>query len=265
MIKLNLGKAQYNLVNISHGVFDFDIQGHTHADKSYELHFVYQGCGMLYTKDNSYKLEKNKFYVTGPNLWHKQMVDKANYLGEITLYIQSTDCDKDALSLQFENINFWFCDGNENLEKLFFDVVKLNKKDDVLSKEKLRIAVEQIMLELVDLAMPIRLKSENSTIDDKKFLIIEDAFLFDYADITLESLSKKLGVSQRQTQRLLQKYYSKSFRQKKIDAKMEMAMLLLQQGASVSSVASKIGYSDTPSFIRAFKNIYGISPSMAKN
>lgn len=54
-------------------------------------------------------------------------------------------------------------------------------------------------------------KDEN--LNDMRFLIIENMFLYN-KDFTLKDLSRKLGVCERQTQRLLKKYYGKTFREK---------------------------------------------------
>ena len=49
---------------------------------------------------------------------------------------------------------------------------------------------------------------------DRRFVLIEQAFLYD-ENITLTELSEKIGLCERQTQRLLKKYYGKTFREKK--------------------------------------------------
>ena len=47
---------------------------------------------------------------------------------------------------------------------------------------------------------------------DNRFAIIEQAFLYEN-EITLTKLSQMIGLCDRQTQRLLKKYYGKSFRE----------------------------------------------------
>ena len=46
-------------------------------------------------------------------------------------------------------------------------------------------------------------------LNDKRFAIIEQAFLYE-KDLTLTKLSTMIGLCERQTQRLLKKYYKKS-------------------------------------------------------
>lgn len=64
----------------------------------------------------------------------------------------------------------------------------------------------------------IALTENNSNQNDKRFILIENAFIYNPEDLTLRSLSELIGLCERQTQRLLQKYYGKSFKEKKTDA-----------------------------------------------
>ncbi len=58
----------------------------------------------------------------------------------------------------------------------------------------------------------------NDNLNDKRFAIIEQAFLYE-KDLTLSKLSQMIGLCDRQTQRLLRKYYNKSFREIKKEIK----------------------------------------------
>lgn len=54
--------------------------------------------------------------------------------------------------------------------------------------------------------------ANKENLNDKRFAIIEQAFLYEN-EITLTKLSQMIGLCDRQTQRLLKKYYGKSFRE----------------------------------------------------
>ena len=59
---------------------------------------------------------------------------------------------------------------------------------------------------------------DNGSLTDKRFFIIELAFMDDPENLTLAQLSEAIGLCERQTQRLLKKYYGKSFTEKKEEA-----------------------------------------------
>ena len=96
---------------------------------------------------------------------------------------------------------------------------------------------------------------------DKTAFIIEEYFLYQYRNLSLEDLADKLGLGTRQTERLLQRQYGKTFLQKKAEARMSAAAILLSDTTrSITSVAEDLGYSSIEHFSSAFKNYYHISP-----
>ena len=98
--------------------------------------------------------------------------------------------------------------------------------------------------------------------NDQTYLTIEEAFLYNYRDLTLEKLSDLVHLGRRQTERLLKKHYNKTFLQKKTEARMSAACILLQDpNISIASVAYELGYSSSEHFTNAFKTFYHMTPS----
>ena len=97
---------------------------------------------------------------------------------------------------------------------------------------------------------------------DDQYLTIEEAFLYEYATLTLSSLAARLSLSTRQTQRLLLEHYGMNFQSKKTEAKMSAAALMLRsQDMTITSIADELGYSSVEHFSSAFKRYYGMSAS----
>ena len=63
--------------------------------------------------------------------------------------------------------------------------------------------------------LPFSPLAEKSPLPEQNYSLIEESFLYGYRDLTLEELSSHLGLSPRQTERLLRSQYGKTFRQKK--------------------------------------------------
>ena len=96
---------------------------------------------------------------------------------------------------------------------------------------------------------------------DKTSVIIDEYFLYQYHSLSLEDLAKRLGLSTRQTGRLLQKQYGKTFLQKKTEARMSAAAILLSNAEySITSIVEELGYSSIEHFTSAFRNYYATSP-----
>ena len=90
--------------------------------------------------------------------------------------------------------------------------------------------------------------------------IIEDHFLFEYQNSNLDNLSSLLGLSNRQTQRLIKKLYGKTYIQKRIEARMSMAATLLTETEiSISEISVKLGFATAEYFSNTFKSYFGIS------
>ncbi len=82
-------------------------------------------------------------------------------------------------------------------------------------------------------------------------------------ECTEENLAGLLNLSRRQLQRVLMKYYGMGFREKRRLARLDHAGWLLRTtGMSISRICEIVGYQSEPSFFKAFKDHYGISPAI---
>ncbi len=261
MDELHIGKSKYKLVRIVDEKFTRDISGHRHGAQSYEIHYCMNGSGELATEDSTYPLRKNMLYMTGPGIWHRQLVNKKEPLCELCLYIQLVTKGNDILSNNFNSTHFWIGQANTQLQQIFELLYGTLSKNSIYSKELGIHLSELIITEMSYLYSESLVAADKDTPDDKKFIIIDEAFLFDYASITVNELSDRIGLSVRQTQRVLKQFYGVTFREKCMKSRLEAAYIMLKKGKGVSQVAYDVGYADTPSFIRAFKKMYGKTPS----
>ena len=81
------------------------------------------------------------------------------------------------------------------------------------------------------------------------------------SQVSLSSVARSLGLSQRALQRLL-KAQDTSFQAVLRNTRLHMAMMLLIQGDdTVATIAVKLGYQDANSFYRAFQRWTGLTPN----
>ena len=79
---------------------------------------------------------------------------------------------------------------------------------------------------------------------------------------TLQELSRRLYMSERQIERIVKKLYGMSFSQKKRQLLMETAKFLLtEKGLTVEEVAADLCYSSPAAFIAAFRKYTSLSPA----
>ncbi len=102
--------------------------------------------------------------------------------------------------------------------------------------------------------------------EENTLLVIDEIFLCRYADVTLEQLAAVIGLSKRHTQRLLEKYYNKSFSAMKLESRMAAAETLLRNSSlKITDISNRTGYSSIEHFSNAFKKFYRVSPGQYRS
>jgi len=98
---------------------------------------------------------------------------------------------------------------------------------------------------------------------EQRTAIIEDFFDYDYSlNRTQKELADALGVSSRHMVRILKKTCNKSYREKLLQSRMEVAAdLLTNTGMNISSVAAQLGYTTETGFYRSFYNYFKSTPA----
>lgn len=221
MIRFNWNDVLFDMTDIGGGVLGENIPRHAHARNSYELHFIIGGKGRLITDTNEYELLSGNFFITGPNIYHEQVADEKDPVRDIFMMFQAVNADRaNAISSTFLENHFCFIEKFDvSIAQQILDEYR-NKRVDYesavcgLSMKLLTDITRQLLPDTF---------SKNMTTEglyDRRFVIIEQAFLYT-PDLTLSELSNKIGLCERQTQRLLKKYYDKSFREKKREGKMK--------------------------------------------
>lgn len=220
MITFKWNDFDFTLVHFGKGVFNEDMAGHSHAKNIYELHYIIDGKGTLTTDTKVYNLSKGDFFVTGPNVYHQQSTNSQEPLTEIYLYLQAAEKkNSGALVSSFLSTHFCFMKAPE-LEILFTETVDEWENKSFGYKSVIGAMMEILLTKITRLYVPefIDMPDNDDTLNDRRFLIIEHAFITN-PDITLAELSEHIGLCERQTQRLLMKYYGKTFREKKKESR----------------------------------------------
>jgi len=270
-MKFKLGNIKVQILNIERAILTRMLQKHTHSDNSYELHYISAGIGYVVINNTTYDLTQNTLYVTGPNIEHEQVSDKSNPMEEYCIYFE-LNTNPELLfqnSESFENIlfnrKFWLGSDKYNIYPLFIQLIYELDNRRLGYNIQAESLIKQILVCLVrnySKGKNAIEKLNSSDINDKRCIITDRYFLYEYADITLNNLASRLGLGIRQTQRFLLKHYGKTFIKMKFEAKMNAATyLLMHDDYIISQIADKLGYSSIEQFSRVFKKHFGISSS----
>lgn len=219
MINFTWNGVIFDITDMGGGSLGEDIPRHSHAKNSYELHFITGGKGELVTDTNVYSLKAGDFFITGPNIYHAQNADKNDRVKDVFIMLQVINCDKaNAVSSTFLDTHFYFCENFKNQIAVEILSEFRNKKTDY--KSAVSGLSVKLLTDITRLLLPPSFSEALSgeSLNDRRFVIIEQAFLYT-PNLTLTELSQKIGVCERQTERLLKKYYGKTFREKKAESR----------------------------------------------
>ena len=283
-LTFSMEDVTFTVLSISNEQMVAPIPRHSHSRNSYELHYISYGYGTLIADDATYRVTPGTFYMTGPQVFHEQISDPSDPMREYGVYLKVSlprKGTKSELLRSFLKQSFFYGPADIEVYELMKKILGEIEQGTEGHRLMLSALLQELIVEIARLyrrtsattaesAAPTRsnvqpsdTRHPNTTLpDDQTYLIIEEAFLYNYRDITLDSLAGLVNLSRRQTERLLQQHYNKTFLQKKKEARMSTACILLQAGdKSIASVAYELGYSSPEHFTHAFKNYYHVAPS----
>lgn len=273
-IKFSMEDIDFTVLSICLEKLIKPIPMHTHSKNSYELHYISYGYGTLITGDTQYKIAPGTLFMTGPEIEHEQISAPDNPMTEYCIYFKINGIDKKKynpsqnLIHYFLSHTFWIGVDSNNIHEIMKNIIRELENKYIGYEFVIQSLLQQAILQM------IRYYKANDTtkadsmlptqnVNDLTYLIIEEAFLYDYNNITLDSLALQVGLGKRQTERLLQMHYNKTFLQKKTEARMSAASTLLRdKERTISSIAYDLGYSSVEHFSNAFKRYFHKTPTV---
>ncbi|MCR4599917.1 MAG: AraC family transcriptional regulator [Acetatifactor sp.] len=262
--------TKFTVLSISLEKMVTPIPRHSHSKNSYELHYVSFGYGKLIADEQSYDVVPGTFFVTGPGVFHEQISDPKDPMTEYGVYLQvSSSGTKEPLLKAFLEHKFWFGEAAPGMHELMKQIHSELEQRSIGYELILPALLQQLILLITRQYHRTELVQSDGagaptdqTPADQTYLTIEEAFLYNYRDLTLGQLADMVHLGIRQTERLLLKHYNKTFAQKKTEARMSAAGLLLQDRANtIASVATALGYSSPEHFTNAFLKFYHMTPT----
>ena len=240
-IHFSLEGVSFHALNIVFEHFERTIPSHIHGNGCYEIHYISTGHGKLKANDTYFELTPNTLFVTGPHVEHAQTPVPDDPMEEYCVYFK--------------------LDSSSHMKK--------NASDELAKRytgfqEQVPLLLTQLVILMVRNYEQLQISRSVFTpnnLADSKSVIIEEYFLYEYQDLSLPDLSDRLKLSPRQTQRLLMEYYGKTFQQKKAEARMSAAAILLSDPQKkIAEIAEALGYSSAEHFSSAFRRYHHVSP-----
>lgn len=272
-ISFTIGSTRFHALNFVYERFQRTIPSHAHGNGSYEIHYIPEGYGRALIEGQYYEITPGTLYVTGPHMEHAQTPLLEHPMCEYCIYLKvrygrsapdkSFEAENNLAEI-FTGTTFWF--GQDSLQtgeiiKTLFTELKNRHTGWEFQAEALLRQLFVKLIRIYEKGGTVQ-TSPRTQLTDKTSVLIEESFLYEYRSLSLKDLATRLDLSTRQTERLLQKQYGKTFLQKKTEARMSAAAILLSDTKqSVTSIAEALGYSSIEHFSSSFRNYYHMSPT----
>lgn len=278
-----LGGYRCHVLRVSFELYTTPIPLHDHSENGWEFHYVSCGKGVLTLENRTYDLHKGTFFITGPYVSHSNTTDSQDPLGEYCIYVKlvppkslrQKERETPAFLKHLLQYPSWIGEDTQSMPELIYTLMTELQKRPFGYLTKIPALLQEFLVNASrELPLPAEtfLAAESSPLQGMNYSLIERYFLYHYQDLTLENLASELGLSPRQTERFLLRQYGKTFSQKKTDAKMSMALMLLRETReskkkgnppilrTITEVAHILNYSSVEHFSAAFRRFYGLSP-----
>ncbi len=264
-----VGNIRCHALKFSFERLERSFPSHSHSNNSWEIHYIPYGKGTITLDHEICRVGPGSFFINGPHMEHSQTPDVRDPMTEYCIYLKFDPKSRPLIQKQNpEYLNYFFetdkyvGSDKQNMHPLMqFLFKELENKDIGYHSLLASLLTQLIVLVVRNLDLPGKKEpAAESSVADRSYLIVEESFLYEYQDLTLDKLASRLGLSHRQTERLLQKHYGRTFLQKKFEAKMSAALPLLEDlSNSITDISMMLGYSSVEHFSAAFRRYYGMS------
>jgi len=226
----------------------------------YVLEFVSRGIGTLHLAGGEHELHSGSFFLYGPKLPHRIESSGQNHLGKYFVGFTGTGVEAFFLKYGVKPGMVTRCMKGEPIRRAFDTLIDRGVRKSALARPVCSLITRQLLLMCRDdAAMPVNTDSPAFAVYSRAREVIEIGFL---NISTLESVAKSCGVEAPYLCRLFARYHDESPYQFLTRLRMDYASrLLLEEGASVKSVAQAMGFKDAFHFSRVFKSVHHVPPS----
>lgn len=271
-IHINIEDAHFTLLT-DHGINKLGTNKKTnlhplHFHSYYEIFYVRDGSLELKTEQGTTELQKDNLIILSPQLTHNTVlkgetssrycisffIQKNNLKTEHSLY----DTLNEILSKEYVYI--------ENATSAYESIKKLCENISYANHFKISCYFYEFVLELLSISGHLKPVSPEELFSDSSISrtykigqIISSHYM---KDISLDFIAKKLYLSTRQVNRIVQSFYGCTYREIISRTRIKVAAELLRTSSmTVSEISTQVGYRSLRGFYSAFKKHYGSLPT----
>lgn len=252
-----------------------DIKFEYHHHDFSKIVILIDGDLTYYIEGKAYILKPWDILFVNKNEIHKPVVNPNKYYERIVIWLNPDFMAK-------------YAQGNNDLLKCFevaiknnYNLLRLNMKSIEIIKNLIQdiqncnnsnefgseILKESLFVQLMVLMNRLFLNSDkNRDIEDIQYdKTIEGVLNYINSnlenDLSIDTIASEFFISKYYLMRKFKNQIGSSIHNYVVQKRLILARSLISNGLSMSSVCSRCGFNDYSSFVRAFKKVYGVSPS----
>ena len=252
-----------------------DIKFEYHHHDFSKIVILIDGDLSYYIEGKAYILKPWDILFVNKNEIHKPVVNPDKYYERIVIWLNPDFMAK-------------YAQGNNDLLKCFevaiknnYNLLRLNMKSIEIIKNLIQdiqncnnsnefgseILKESLFVQLMVLMNRLFLNSDkNRDIEDIQYdKTIEGVLNYINSnlenDLSIDTIASEFFISKYYLMRKFKNQIGSSIHNYVVQKRLILARSLISDGLSMSSVCSRCGFNDYSSFVRAFKKVYGVSPS----
>ena len=252
-----------------------DIKFEYHHHDFSKIVILIDGDLTYYIEGKAYILKPWDILFVNKNEIHKPVVNQNKYYERIVIWLNPDFMAK-------------YAQGNNDLLKCFevaiknnYNLLRLNMKSIEVIKNLIQdiqncnnsnefgseILKESLFVQLMVLMNRLFLNSDkNRDIEDIQYdKTIEGVLNYINSnlenDLSIDTIASEFFISKYYLMRKFKNQIGSSIHNYVVQKRLILARSLISDGLSMSSVCSRCGFNDYSSFVRAFKKVYGVSPS----
>ncbi|WP_286316015.1 AraC family transcriptional regulator [Romboutsia ilealis] len=252
-----------------------DIKFQYHHHDFSKIVILIDGDLTYYIEGKAYILKPWDILFINKNEIHKPVINPNKYYERIVIWLNPDFMAK-------------YAQGNNNLLKCFevaiknnYNLLRLNIKSIEIIKNIIKdiqgcdnsnefgseILKESLFVQLMVLMNRLFLNSDkNRDLEDIQYdKTIEGVLNYINSnlenDLSIDTIASNFFISKYYLMRKFKSQIGSSIHNYIIQKRLILAKSLISEGLTMSNVCSKCGFNDYSSFVRAFKKVYGVSPS----
>ena len=238
-----------------------DIKFEYHHHDFSKIVILIDGDLTYYIEGKAYILKPWDILFVNKNEIHKPVVNPNKYYERIVIWLNPDFMAKYAqnnynlLRLNMKSIDI--------IKNLIQDIQNCNNSNEFGSE----ILKESLFVQLMVLMNRLFLNSDkNRDIEDIQYdKTIEGVLNYINSnlenDLSIDTIASEFFISKYYLMRKFKNQIGSSIHNYVVQKRLILARSLISDGLSMSSVCSRCGFNDYSSFVRAFKKVYGVSPS----